>query len=165
MEYLYLGEIVNTHGIKGEVRIISDFQFKDQVFKKGNALYIGNYKDKEVINSYRVHKNYDMVTLDGINDINDVLKYKGKKVYIIKEEYNFDGILFGDLIDNSIYFNDKEIGKVVDILKSHAHPILVVKQESGKQFMIPYIDEFIINVDVDKKRIDVKLIEGLINED
>lgn len=165
MEYLYLGEIVNTHGIKGEVRIISDFQFKDQVFKKGNALYIGNYKDKEVINSYRVHKNYDMVTLDGINDINDVLKYKGKKVYIIKEEYNFDGILFGDLIDNSIYFNDKEIGKVVDILKSHAHPILVIKEESGKQFMIPYIDEFIINVDVDKKRIDVKLIEGLINED
>lgn len=165
MEYLYLGEIVNTHGIKGEVRIISDFQFKDQVFKKGNALYIGNYKDKEVINSYRVHKNYDMVTLNGINDINDVLKYKGKKVYIIKEEYNFDGILFGDLIDNSIYFNDKEIGKVVDILKSHAHPILVVKEESGKQFMIPYIDEFIINVDVDKKRIDIKLIEGLINED
>lgn len=165
MEYLYLGEIVNTHGIKGEIRIISDFKFKDQVFKKGNALYIGNYKDKEIINSYRVHKNYDMVTLDGINDINDVLKYKGKKAYIIREEYNFDGIIYEDLVGLSVYAEDKEIGKVDSILKSHAHPIIVIKDTNDREFMIPFIDEFIINVDIDNNRIDAKLIEGLVNED
>lgn len=165
MEYLYLGEIVNTHGIKGEVRIISDFKFKDVVFKKGNFLYIGNYKDKEVINTYRVHKNYDMVTFDGINDINDVLKYKGKKVYIIREEHNFDGILYEDVIGLDVYSEDKKIGTVDSIIKSHAHPILVVKNDNDKEFMIPFIDEFIINVDVDNKKVDVKLIEGLINED
>jgi 16S rRNA processing protein RimM len=165
MEYLYLGEIVNTHGLKGEIRIISDFKFKDEVFKKGSSLYIGDYKDKEVINSYRVHKNYDMVTLDGINDINDVLKYKGKRVYIIREEHNFDGIIYEDVIGLNVYSEDKQLGPVDSMIKSHAHPILVVKNENGKEFMIPFIDEFIINVDVDNKRIDVKLIEGLIDED
>ena len=81
MDEVYIGKVVGTHGIKGELRIISDFKFKEEVFKKGSFLYVGSYKDKEVINSYRVHKNYDMVTFEGISDINDALKYKGKKVY------------------------------------------------------------------------------------
>lgn len=160
MDYLYLGKIVNTHGIKGEIRIVSDFKYKDQVFIKGNSLYIGNNKDKEVINTYRVHKNYDMVTFDGINDINDVLKYKGKDVFINREEYKFEGILYEDLIGLEVYSDNKLIGTVTDIMKSTAHPILVINDK-----YIPYVDEFILNVDIESKRIDVKLIEGLIDED
>lgn len=164
MDFLYLGEIVNTHGIKGEIRIISDFKYKDEVFKKGNFVYIGKEKQKEEINSYRAHKNYDMVTLVGYNDINEVLKYKGKKVYISRGEYKFDGIIYEDVLNMEVYENNNLIGNVKDIMKSPAHPILVV--ENGfKQNFIPFIDEFILNVDLDKKRIDVKLIEGLINED
>ena len=53
MDYIRLGKIVNTHGIKGEIRIISDFKFKDRVFKKGIPIYIGKLKTKEIINSYR----------------------------------------------------------------------------------------------------------------
>ncbi|HPF82731.1 MAG TPA: ribosome maturation factor RimM [Bacilli bacterium] len=164
MDFLYLGEIVNTHGIKGEIRIISDFKYKSDVFKIGNNLYIGKEKDQEIINSYRVHKNYDMVTLKGINDINDVLKYKGKKVYINRDEFKFDGILYEDIIGLDVYSDDKKIGYVSSIVKSSAHPILVVIVDKKEKY-IPYIDEFIMNVDLDKKRIDVKLIKGLINED
>ena len=158
MEYLYLGKIVNTHGIKGEIRILSDFKYKSDVFKIGNNLYIGKNKIQEVINSYRVHKEYDMVTLKGINDINDVLKYKGLDVYINREEYNFEGIIYEDLIGMEVYSKDKLIGIVDDIIKSSAHPILKV----GKS-MIPFVDEFILNVDNNKKRIDINEIEGLIN--
>lgn len=164
MDFLYLGEMVNTHGIKGEMRIISDFKYKDQVFKKGNFLYIGKEKQKEEINSYRAHKNYDMVTLVGYNDINEVLKYKGKKVYINRDEYKFDGIIYEDILNMEVYENNKLLGIVKDIMKSSAHPILVVENDF-KQSYIPFIDEFILNVDLDNKRIDVKLIEGLINED
>ncbi|MDE5539223.1 MAG: ribosome maturation factor RimM, partial [Bacilli bacterium] len=57
MEYVYLGKIVNTHGIKGEVRVLSDFERKDLVFKKGFALFIGEKKEKHIINTYRRHKN------------------------------------------------------------------------------------------------------------
>ena len=83
MEYIYIGDIVNTHGIKGEVRIISDFKFKDQVFKKGIKVYVGRFKDELIINSYRTHKIYDMVTFEGINNINDVIIYKGIDILIV----------------------------------------------------------------------------------
>ena len=69
MKKIKVGKVVNTHGIKGEIRILSDFQFKDKVFKVNNSLIIG---DKSyVIKSYRVHKMFDMVTLDDFNNIND----------------------------------------------------------------------------------------------
>lgn len=159
MDFLYLGKIVNTHGIKGEIRIISDFKYKSDVFKIGNKLYIGSNKTEEEINSYRVHKNYDMVTLKGINDINDVLKYKGLNVYINRNDYNFNGIIYEDLIGMEVYSKDKFIGNVDEVLKSSAHPILKVSNS-----MIPFIDEFILNVDNNKKRIDINEIDGLINK-
>ena len=84
-EYIYIGKIVNTHGIKGEVRILSDFEKKDRVFVAGMPIYIGRKKEKEIINSYRHHKNFEMITMKGYNDINQILKYKGLYVYIKKE--------------------------------------------------------------------------------
>lgn len=74
MKMLYIGDLVNTHGIKGEVRIISNFKYKNIIFKPNNDLYINNEKLK--IKTYRKHKNYDMVTFENYNDINDVLKFK-----------------------------------------------------------------------------------------
>ena len=157
MDFLYLGKIVNTHGIKGEIRILSDFKYKEQVFKKGNNIYIGKDKIKEVLNSYRVHKNYDMVTLEGINDINDVLKYKGMNIYIDRNEYKFEGIIYEDLIGMKVLSDTKEIGVIEEVLNSSAHPI--IKLDNG--VMIPFIDEFILNVDLAKKEVKVKLIDGL----
>ena len=61
MDYIYIGDIVNTHGLKGEVRIISEFKFKASVFKIGMNFYIGKDKNKEVVSSYRTHKTFDMV--------------------------------------------------------------------------------------------------------
>ena len=81
MNWIYIGKIVNTHGIKGEVRLLSNFSKKALVFKKDFKIYIGEEKEEEIINTYRPHKQFDMLTFQGINDINKVLKYKGKKVY------------------------------------------------------------------------------------
>lgn len=159
MNYIYIGDIVNTHGIKGEVKIISHFKYKKNVFIKGTSLYIGKNKIKQIINSYRKHKVFDMVTFLGINDINDVLKYKGESVYIDKNEIKIDGILNEDIIDMDVYGNDTYIGSVKDILNNGVYDILVV----GKS-LIPNIPEFVQNIDVDNKRIDINVIEGLINE-
>ena len=81
MKYIYIGDVVNTHGLKGEVRLISDFEHKKKVFKKGFKLYIGRDKDELVINTYRVHKEYDMLTFEGLTSIDDVIIYKGDKAY------------------------------------------------------------------------------------
>ena len=80
-----VGEIVNTHGIKGELRIVSDFKYKDKVFINGNKLYLGKRKQKVVITSYRKHKNYDMVKFEGIDDINDAIIFKGDDVFVKRE--------------------------------------------------------------------------------
>ena len=88
--YVYIGKIVNTHGIKGELRILSDFDKKELVFKNNFNIYIGPSYIKETINTYRVHKEYDMVTLIGYDNINEVLKYKGLNVYINRDDLNLD---------------------------------------------------------------------------
>lgn len=163
MKYIYLGKIVNTHGIKGEVRIISDFKYKNDVFKINNKLYIGNNKEEVLVNSYRVHKNYDMLTFKDINDINDVLRFKGKNIYYDSDEIEVHGILDEDIIGLEVYTNHC-IGKVVDILSGPNQQVLVVKNNDITN-MIPYVNTFIKNIDLDNKRIDINEIEGLINED
>lgn len=163
MNYIYIGDIVNTHGLKGEVRILSSFKQKDLVFVPNMNIYIGKGKHKETISSYRVHKNYDMVTFNDKKHIEDVLIYKGEPAYIIREDLNYDGYLNEDLINMEVYQNDKLIGHVTNILKTNAHEILVI--ENGKKHMVPNIGEFILNVDLKLKRIDIKYIKGLIDED
>ena len=106
---------------------------------------------------------FDMVTFVGINDINDVLQCKGEPVYIDKNEVQIDGILNEDLIDMSVYGDDSFVGHVTDILNNGVYDILVVQGDNSRS-LIPNIDEFVLNIDVDNKRIDVNVIEGLINE-
>jgi 16S rRNA processing protein RimM len=162
MEYVYVGTLVNTHGIKGEVRLVSDFEYKKLVFIPNFKLYIGKSKDEVVVNTYRAHKNFDMLTFAGINNINDVLKYKGDYVYALREDINHDGYFKEDLIGMEVYSNNKLIGSVKEIMKSKAHDILVIL--GNKKYMVPFIDEFINNVDTNKRIITVNEIGGLFNE-
>ena len=131
------------------------YTHQDQVFKAGNSIYIDN--NKYTINSYRVHKGYDMVTLDGISDINDIELLKGSQVYIDNDEYSFEYV-YSDLIGFSIYDNDYR-GEVIDIVKSKLYPMLKVKY--NKEYMIPYIDNFIDKVDLESKKIYIKYMKGL----
>lgn len=156
MDYILVGKIVNTHGIKGEVRIISDFSDKT-VFLPNNKLYLTKNYEEVKINTYRTHKNYDMVTFDGICDINDVLKYKGVPVYVKKD--NLVNHVIEEVIGFDVY-GKKYIGKVNNLVYNSKYPILVLDNS-----MIPYIDEFVISVDYENKKIYIKEIEGLINED
>ena len=80
--YICVGKIINTFGIKGELKILSDFEYKERIFKKDFPIYIGELKEKELVNTYRMHKNYDLVVFNSYTNINEVLKYKGNKIYI-----------------------------------------------------------------------------------
>ena len=163
MKYIYIGDIVNTHGIKGEVRILSEFKYKEQVFKDGFLLYVGRNKEALKITHHRIHKNYDMVMFEGLSDINEVIGYKGDKVYIDREDLNVDGYFDEDYIGLDVYMKEHNIGKVVYLLKSKAHDILVV-DDNGTKHMIPNIPEFIKEVDLTKKQIKVEEMKGLIDE-
>ena len=159
MNKIFLGKIVNTHGLKGEIRIISSFKYKDDVFKVNNKVYINDLL--YVIKSYRIHKIYDMITLVGIDNIEGATELKGLDIYIDRNDYNF-GILNEDLIGLSVYDKDVYKGKVIDILKTNKYEILVV--DGVKRHLVPNIEEFVKSVDLDKKIINIEYIRGLDNE-
>ena len=164
MDFIYVGQIVNTHGIKGEVRLISNFERKDLVFKKNMEIYIGNKKEKLIINSYRVHKNFDMLTFKDINDINDVLMYKGEPVYILRNALDKDITLKSDLINYNVIYKEKNIGKVSYYFNNNAYDIMVIKN-NNKEYFVPYLEKFIDKIDSENKTIYIINMEGLIDED
>jgi len=164
MKYLHIGKIVNTHGIKGEIRILSKFKFKEKVFKKDMTIYIGENKIKETINTYRPHKNFDMITMYGYDNINQILKYKGSNVYINEEELKLkeDEYLDSQLIDIDVIVSDKKVGKVVRIERYTTNNLIVVNN-GVKDFLIPFVHDIIINIDLKRKEIIIKDIKGLLD--
>lgn len=159
MEFVYVGKIVNTHGIKGEVRIVSDFEKKDLIFNIGSTLYVGKQKEVIEVDSYRKHKNFDMITFNKITNINDVLKYKGLNVYIDRDSLNLnkEEYLMSDLIDMDVYFNDEHIGKINDIEKNGLNVLMVIGNK-----LIPYNKHFIKSVSLENKKIILENVEGLL---
>ena len=159
MDFILIGKIVNTHGIKGELRIISDFEKKENVFVVGNYLYISNKKIKEEIVSYRKHKNYDMVMFSNHNSINDVLIYKGQDVYVKREDLNLgiDEYLDEDLTGFEVYYNDEVIGSINSIEKYGLNKLFNINNK-----LIPFNNHFIEKISLKEKRIELKNVEGLI---
>ena len=158
MDKVYIGKIVSTHGIKGELKILSDFDYKSKVFVVGKKLIID---DKEYeIKSYRIHKNFDMVTLDDYTDINEVLFLLKKNVYVSKDslDFNNDEILDEDLITYKVLTNTGKIGIIKEIFKA-SETNKIIRVLFDKEVLIPY--GFIKSIDKDKKEVYVELIDGM----
>ena len=163
-EFIYIGKIVNTHGIKGEIRILSDFKYKDRVFLSNRRIYIGEEHIEEIIDTYRRHKIFDMITLKGYNNINQVLKYMKKPVYIKKNDLSLSDkeYLDSDLIDLNVVFNNREVGRVLAIKKVSDTNKVIEAIINDKRILIPYHNDFIKSVDLVNKIIELELIEGMI---
>ena len=150
---IYIGKYVNTHGIKGEIRIKSNFKYKDKVFFVGNTLIIDN--QEFVINSYRRHKEYDMVTFKGITDINQIIDLKGSKVYVFNISLSEGEYLDSTLIGFKVYMNNIYKGDVFDIkYLNNSKKILVVNNK--------YVPFELVSVNLPEKRIDVMEVDGIL---
>ena len=152
-DYVCVGKIVNTHGIKGELRILSDFELKDKVFQKDINLYVGPEKREFTITGYRHHKMFDMVTFDGVSNINEVLDLKGLLVYVKRETLNMeaDTYILSDLIGLAVYDKDKKIGTVKDYYLDNGNTLLAV--DGPKEFYIPLKSHYIKKVDIKNQKI------------
>ena len=162
MNYIMIGKIVNTHGIKGELRLISDFKYKDKVFKKNFIIFIGKDKIKEKIVSYRKHKQFDMICLEGYTNINEVLKYKGLYVFINKNDLQLDSncYLNDDLIGLDVFVDNNKIGKIDNIERNGKKELFVITTQ-GREYLVPYESFFIKKIDIDNNRMDINNIKGL----
>ena len=159
MDYICVGKLVNTHALKGEVRIISDFDFKSRVFVPDKKLYIGKFKEMVTIENYRRHKNFDMCKFKEYNYINDVLKFKGSLVYVDRCDLLLDSdeYLDDDLILLDAIYNDEVIGHVSKIENNNGYKLFLVNDK-----YIPYNKEFISEISLSDKKIVFKNLEGII---
>lgn len=168
MKPVLLGKIVGTHGVRGEVKVLSDSDFKSDRFAIGNTLYIldNNTFMPIVINSYRVHKGLDLIKFNSIDDINECLPYVGKDLYVdystLEGELGDGEVYVEDLIDIEVYDTENFlIGRVVDIRHLPQGEILEIIDINNKKFLLPFVDEFIIDIDLNEEKVIVHLIEGI----
>ncbi len=159
MTKIYVGKIVNTHGIKGELRIKDNLTTKqrDEIFKIGSNLIIDDKAYK--ITSYRVHKDYDMVTFLGFTNINEVLFLKGKSVYKSKDEINLkdEDILDSELITYKVIATNKKEGKILDIEETGNNYKILRLLINNREELVPYHKDF-VKIDSNKKEVIVKLL-------
>lgn len=158
-KFIEAGKIVNTHGVKGEVKI-QVWLDSPEFLKTFKRIYIDG-KAIKVISS-RVHKDFLIAFLDGVNDVNEAMCLKNKTVYIDRKDAKLPrGAYFlQDIIGAAVFDqNGAEVGKLTDIMETPASKIYVVKGDT--EHLIPAVDEFILAVDTDKGEVRVNLIEGM----
>lgn len=170
-KWFNVGKIVNTHGIKGEVRIISKTDFADQRYKKGNSLYLfmseGADPVELIVKSHRIHKNFDLLTFEGYDNINQLEKLKGGILKVPesqlgqlqKDEYYFHEIIGCTVITDK----GEEVGTVKEILTPGANDVWIIKGKNGKEQLIPYIADVVKEIDVIEKKIVITPLEGLLS--
>ncbi|MGE6258726.1 ribosome maturation factor RimM [Heyndrickxia sporothermodurans] len=169
-KWFNVGKIVNTHGLNGEVRVISKTDFAEERYQKGNHLYLFVNEKEPIqltIKSHRKHKNFDLLTFEGYENINAVEKWKNNLLKITEDQLT-------DLDEGEYYFYEivgckvittagEEIGVVKEILTPGANDVWIVKGEKGKEYLIPYIDEIVMNINVKEKVITIEPMEGLLS--
>ncbi len=165
MEYIKVGNIVNTFGLKGELKVKSLTEFAEIRFKKGQQLYIEKDHEFEIVivKNMRWHKEFLLVLFEGLEDINLVEKYKGCDIYISKEDVHALPVgqyYYFELQGCNVYENNKCIGTVTSV--EDGYQTLLRINIGEKEVLIPYVEAFIQNVDVAQKRIDINSIQGLV---
>ncbi|RKQ37462.1 ribosome maturation factor RimM [Oceanobacillus halophilus] len=166
-ELFNIGKVINTHGIRGEVKVlrISDFEDRFQPGKKVCLVKDNGENIQLVIEGHRVHKGYDLLQFEGYNNINDVEDFKGHNLKISKDqltELEENEFYYYEIIGCEVFTIDKQnIGEVKEILSPGANDVWVVKQKKGRDILIPYIKDVVKEVDIDNKKIIIEPMEGL----
>lgn len=160
MNKIYVGLVVSTHGIKGEIRIISKLEksLKDKVFKIGNSILINDKEYK--IKSYRRHKNYDMVLLEDFNNINDVLFLMKQKVYIdskyielsAKEDFELN------YKEYEVITSNKQKGIVKSLEETGNNYKIIRVLINNREELVPYNEHFLKKIDSSKKQVELELL-------
>ena len=171
MEYLSLGKIVKTQGLKGELRIYSSSDFRVDRYQKGNHVFLFNPINKErievIVDTFRMDGNMDIVSFKDLKDINLVSKYIGYFVEVEKNlaDLNEDEYFFSDLKSCSVFDEQHHlIGYVKEVESYASYNTLRIARENAKDVLVPFIlDAFILKVDIKNKEIIIKFVRGLLD--
>lgn len=172
MEDLYqVGSITQTHGIRGEVKV---FPLTDDIsrFKNMKNLLLDAGKEGYIsleVENARPQKNLVILKFKGIDNINDIEKYKGHGLYVTKDnrvDLKEDEYFIADLIGCDVYLDsdkDNRFGTISDVMKTGANDVYEITLESGKTVLVPAIKDCILDVDIEGRRMEIHLMEGLMD--
>ncbi len=161
-DYLYVGYINTFHGINGKVKVISETNLKEKVFKVGNTLYLGKSRKAYTISSYQETNKFIILGFkdyDDINLINDILK---QNIYVKLSDLNLasNEFLYAELVGAKVREDGVILGEVTDIVLGKVYDYLKVKDE--KEFLIPIIPEYIVAFNRESREIVTRNARNLI---
>ncbi|MCP8616544.1 ribosome maturation factor RimM [Salirhabdus salicampi] len=169
-KYFNVGKVVNTHGIKGEVKVVKITDFEER-FKPGSILYWvspnGDITEELEVSSYRTHKNFHMLRFKGYDSINDVERFKGGTLKVTEEQLTplAEGeYYYYEIIGSTVVTDEgEELGVIKEVLAPGANDVWVVERKKGKDLLIPYIDDVVRTVDIHNKKVTIQPMEGLLD--
>ena len=156
LQFVEAGEIVTTHGVKGEVKVLCWLDDPEMLCEFDRCRIAG--KDY-AIEQCRVQKTCNLVKLSGIDTMEAAQAMRGKTMELYREDIDDEVIFAAELIGVEVFCEGTSIGKIADVLDYPGNSVYVVKGEH--EYMIPAVTQFILSTDVDGNRMDVKLIEGM----
>ena len=166
-QFLQVGVISSTHGLRGEVKVFptTDDAARFQTLKEV-ILDTGKEKLDLEIQSVRFFKQFVIVKFKGINDINDIEKYKGKSLFVAREnavELEEDEYFIADMIGIEVVTeDDKPFGTLKDVMETGANDVYVIDTDEHGEVLVPAIRECILDVDIENQKMKIHLMDGLI---
>ena len=167
MDFYNVGKIVNTHGIRGDVRVMPTTDFVAERFAKGQDLYLQQAGEplKLIVESARQHKGFILVKFVGYDNINDVQDFRDHELMVSGKDQQplEDGqYYYHQIIGLSVKTVDgEELGTIKEILSPGANDVWVVQRDGKKDLLLPVIDDVVKDVELDAGEVTVELMEGL----
>lgn len=156
LQFVEAGEIVTTHGVKGEVKVLPWLDSPEDLCDFERCRISGK---EYMIESCRIQKSCNLVKLSGVDTMEAAQSMRGKTIELYREDIDDEVIFAAELVGVEVYSEGACIGKITDVLDYPGNSVYVVKGDH--EYMIPAVNRFILSTDVDGNRMDVKLIEGM----
>ena len=159
LQFVEAGEIVTTHGVRGEVKVLPWLDSPDMLCEFERCRIDGVEYQLE---SCRVQKTCNLVKLQGVDTMEMAQSFRGKTVELFREDIDDSVIFAAELVGVGVYCDGNCIGEISDVLDYPGNSVYVVKNSQTKEeYMIPAVKEFILSTDMEKNEMQVKLIEGM----
>ena len=156
LQFVEAGEIVTTHGVKGEVKVLPWLDSPEDLCDFDRCRIDGREFE---IEQCRVQKTCNLVKLSGIDTMEAAQAMRGKTIELYREDIDDEVIFAAELIGMEVHCEGKLIGKIRDVLDYPGNSVYVVKGEH--EYMIPAVKEFILSTDMQKNEMQVRIIEGM----
>ena len=160
LQYIEAGEIVTTHGVRGEVKVLTWLDDPEMLCEFDRCRIDG----KEVImEQVRVQKTCNLVKLKGIDTMEAAQALRGKTIELYREDIDDEVIFAAELMGMEVQCEGKTIGKIADVLDYPGNMVYVVRGE--REYMIPAVSAFVLDTDMENNLMQVRLIEGMANDE